>query len=874
MSPAPVREIRLDPLVLDLEIGDTLTSRFSVTTWADNRPLPAGTELPRWRVLDAQVGSLVTGVAGDPQAVRLIGRGEGETRVEVEYGGATASAVVRVARRPLASLTVPMLTVLSGDGAGPLVGQGIDLTPSVTDSSGRSLPTRPLTWSLTGPVGVICLVAPGTDTTGTCPQTHTAARVRLAIRQVGTVTLTARSGGVSRQWTLTSRPVPAVRLEWVNLPEAAFVLREGSSRRLSLAARDSLGTPITRAPQWRVVDTSVAQVSSTGLVSARRHGLTVVEARLDGQVLLASLQVTRIPGVTIAVAPETPQLRTGQTLQMSAAVLDSAGGVLADRPVIWTSLTPTVVSITPDGRLTAIAPGLGRIDATAPGETGRLSTSVPVQSLPPSRGGDVAIVDARLIQVVAPVAGGSAPLAANQTAALAVRLTGRGPVASDTSMRLEVEVFTADRTVVYRDTQRLRLPLSATAPALDDTPSALFQIPDTVLTTARGPLFWQVHRDPAFQVPDDDQTNDVFPQQGAAEPIRLTEVRPMDIVLVPVRLTAHGGRTSRVTAAEFAAQAPLARRLIPASRWTHTAWPTPITIERSVVTRDEGDTTLTVIGEAGWIEVYELLAQMRIQGILTRPDLRDAHWVAVFDPPPASRSLVDGIAQVGGRISVVLSADAVQPDRFATSSLGLAKTFAHELLHNFERLHTPCGNPGEPRHTTFPDPQGRIQTLGISAFDWPVPLSGAPLEFPALFPAVTPDVMGYCAGAAWLHPFHWAPLLAARAAQSAGMGGSPAIRAAEGEPVISWWVLPTDREASAPRWGVRTGGSSGAPAGWRVEVLLPDGSVRSRAVSVDRLDHVRRLRVMTSRDGLAPGTRLRLVGPQGPLQWQDLPRRP
>ena len=102
------------------------------------------------------------------------------------------------------------------------------------------------------------------------------------------------------------------------------------------------------------------------------------------------------------------------------------------------------------------------------------------------------------------------------------------------------------------------------------------------------------------------------------------------------------------------------------------------------------------------------------------------HWMGMLP----SFSDVLGVARVGGKTS---------------ASVPNGSTIAHELGHNFNLLHAPCGEPGY-IDFRFPDPSGRIGAWGYAVQE------GQLVSYRAF------DLMSYCAPE-WISPYHFTKAL-------------------------------------------------------------------------------------------------------------------
>ena len=75
--------------------------------------------------------------------------------------------------------------------------------------------------------------------------------------------------------------------------------------------------------------------------------------------------VSSVPVARIDVEPRVADLITGQVQQLTATVRDAQGATLAGRSVTWSSSDPTVATVDPAGRVTALKPGDVAVTATS-----------------------------------------------------------------------------------------------------------------------------------------------------------------------------------------------------------------------------------------------------------------------------------------------------------------------------------------------------------------------------------------------------------------------------------------------------------------------------------------------------------------------------
>lgn len=82
------------------------------------------------------------------------------------------------------------------------------------------------------------------------------------------------------------------------------------------------------------------------------------------------------PVADVRVNPTSDTLRVGEAIQLYADPRDARGRVLKGRPVSAASQAPGIVSLSPEGIATAVAPGTARIEVTSEGKTATASITV------------------------------------------------------------------------------------------------------------------------------------------------------------------------------------------------------------------------------------------------------------------------------------------------------------------------------------------------------------------------------------------------------------------------------------------------------------------------------------------------------------------
>jgi hypothetical protein len=165
----------------------------------------------------------------------------------------------------------------------------------------------------------------------------------------------------------------------VVLSSSSFSIGVGASTQLLLYAQFSGGAaPRTDGIAWATSDMSIATVDAQGTVRGLAlGGPATITATRGGRSAQATVLV--IPA-SVEITPRVSTLQVGASLQMTATALDHSGAPLAAQTPVWSiSFTSgnQVASITPEGRLTILAPGVVVVEAVMSGQQGLHQVSVP-----------------------------------------------------------------------------------------------------------------------------------------------------------------------------------------------------------------------------------------------------------------------------------------------------------------------------------------------------------------------------------------------------------------------------------------------------------------------------------------------------------------
>jgi hypothetical protein len=254
--------------------------------------------------------------------------------------------------------------------------------------------------------------------------------------------------------------------------------------------------------------------------------------------------------------------------------------------------------------------------------------------------------------------------------------------------------------------------------------------------------------DPDNVVLESDDSDNAFPRSGTPLDLQVVTVPTLAIRFVPVRHRGSGLQ-GNVTEANKDQFLDLTRRIYPLSRYTadvHAVYTTTATTPLS----DD---------LSGWSAILSEIYSLRlVEGSLS-------YYYGVVNPGP--NPIWAGIGYLGA--PAALGYD-VPFDR--------SRVAAHELGHNWNRYHAPCGQPGGP-DPGYPYPGGQI---GVYGFDVPLSRLQRPYQ---------PDIMGYCVGV-WISDYTYKAVLAYRGLSAVRAGAfqqpEPSLliwgRIVDGKPVL------------------------------------------------------------------------------------------
>ena len=252
--------------------------------------------------------------------------------------------------------------------------QSVQLPYRVTDSDGNQvdLSQHKVEWSSTDPT--VAGVTSDATVTG---------------RAIGSADLLLR---VDNKVAKTGVRVLSKPVASVFASPSSLALAEGQTAQLVATTYDVNGDPLKgRKISWSSSNSSVATVSSSGLVTTIASGNANVTASVEGRTSIvpvtvsAASNVGATPVASVVVALNAPTLIAGQSTQATASLKDASGNVLTDRSIVWTSSEVTVASVNATGLVTALKGGAVTITAASEGKSGGASliTAMPATTAAP-----------------------------------------------------------------------------------------------------------------------------------------------------------------------------------------------------------------------------------------------------------------------------------------------------------------------------------------------------------------------------------------------------------------------------------------------------------------------------------------------------------
>lgn len=330
-EPPVATTVNVSPTSVDLaSFGATLQLTAAVV---DQNSQPMAGAAVSWATDDNSVATVTAG--GLVTAVQ-----NGSATVTATSGSASGTASVTVAQRPSRIDVSPAAATFVA------IGDSVRMTAAPFDANDNPVEDATITWS-SADDAVATVDSDGLVTAA----------------GNGTADITAEAGGASGAAAVT---VSQVIVGMDVLPSATTLFSLGDTIRLVAAGVDANGHPgPSVAVTWMSENDAVAAVDSEGLVTAVRTGSTDVFATTGELRDSAGVTVAQL-ATGVRVTPEVDTLvAVGDTVRLSAVALDANGHEVEDTDYVWSTLSPSVVTVDDSGLVTATGRGTGAIQAKA-----------------------------------------------------------------------------------------------------------------------------------------------------------------------------------------------------------------------------------------------------------------------------------------------------------------------------------------------------------------------------------------------------------------------------------------------------------------------------------------------------------------------------
>ncbi len=324
-------DVLSDSLVVALALTDGQKVHGAKVSWSviGERGSVAGSDLS-------------TDAEGEARAVWTLGRTIGEDSVRIAVDSTEIATHFTATVQGLATsviLNEETVTLSS-------LGATAQLVATVLDALGEPISGATVTWA-SSDTDVATISTSGLVTSVTD----------------GTATITATSGSASATASMTvSQVASSVTLSPTSLSFASFA----DTASLVPTVRDANDSTITGAiVTWASSDTTIATVSSAGLLTSKGNGTATITATSGSVSKTATMTVSQVAS-SVTLSPTSLSFASfGDTTTITATVKDANDSTIASPTVTWSSSDTDTATVSSAGLVTSIGNGTATITATS-----------------------------------------------------------------------------------------------------------------------------------------------------------------------------------------------------------------------------------------------------------------------------------------------------------------------------------------------------------------------------------------------------------------------------------------------------------------------------------------------------------------------------
>ena len=158
-------------------------------------------------------------------------------------------------------------------------------------------------------------------------------------------------------------------------PNTATLTSLGETARLTATAKTGGGDPVSASFTWESGDTSVAVVTTGGVVTSVSNGVAQITARASGVSGTAVATVMQRADSLAVILSQGFIRSLGDTVDVSWEAFDALGHAVPGEASV-TSLDPTLVSIVGDNQVVGLTRGFATIQVELAGATARAEVDV------------------------------------------------------------------------------------------------------------------------------------------------------------------------------------------------------------------------------------------------------------------------------------------------------------------------------------------------------------------------------------------------------------------------------------------------------------------------------------------------------------------